>query len=108
MKGFLSSIGLESLVLTLTDNASNIVKTITEQQTGSPTAGLRISSGAGAGPAAFEITTAAAPEPGDQVVEKDGATIFLDGPASQELDDKVLDAGVDQSGDVKFSLAFQA
>ena len=100
--------GLESFVLTLTDNASNIVRTITEQQTGTTTAGLRISTGAGVGPAAFEITTATEPEPGDQVVEKDGATIFLDGPASEELDDKVLDAGVDQTGDVRFSLEFQA
>jgi len=99
---------LESLVLTLTENASNIVRTITEQQTGTTAAGLRISTDAGVGPAAFAITTAAEPEPGDQVVEKDGATIFLDGPASEQLDDKVLDAGIDQAGDVKFSLGFQA
>jgi len=102
---FLSSIGLESLVLTLTENASTIVKTITEQQTGTDSAGLRISTGPS--PTAFEISTVTEPLPGDQVVEKDGATIYLDEPASLELADKILDAGVDQAGAVQFSLDVQ-
>lgn len=105
MEWFLSSIGLESLVLTLTENASTIVKSLTEQQAENPSAGLRISSGAN--PSAFEIAAAAQPEPGDQVVEANGATVYLDDVASRELDDKVLDAGLDPNGAVQFALGLQ-
>ena len=40
-------------------------------------------------------------------MEADGATVYLDGGAAQELDDKVLDASVDQEGRVEFALAPQ-
>jgi Fe-S cluster assembly iron-binding protein IscA len=50
---------------------------------------------------------AVTPEPGDQVVEQDGATVYLDPTSSDQLDDKVLDAGIDEAGNVEFSLTFQ-
>lgn len=106
MEWFLSSIGLESLVLTLTENASTIVKSITEQQAETEAAGLRISTGEDS--SAFAIAPAVQPEPGDQVVESNGATLYLDETASRELDDKVLDAGLDPSGAVQFAVGLQA
>ncbi|MBD8869565.1 Fe-S cluster assembly protein HesB [Nocardioides donggukensis] len=92
-------------MLTLTENASTIVRDINAQQ-GQPDAGLRITSDAGDEPA-FAVSTAEQAEPGDEVVEQDGATIYLDGNASEQLGDKVLDATLDPSGNVQFALGVQ-
>ena len=91
-------------MLTLTDNASTIVKEISAQIP--EAAGLRITSESADQPS-FEVEPAAAAEPGDEVVEQDGATIFLDEAANLQLDDKVLDAAVDQNGGVQFALTLQ-
>ena len=56
---------------------------------------------------AFAISAAQQGEPGDAVVEQDGATVYLDASAAELLDDKVLDAAVDASGKVEFALALQ-
>ena len=99
------------LVLTLTENASTVVKTIVdqsvEQSTDQGTAGLRISQDAPDSPALHVIATEA-PQPGDQVLEEDGARVFLEETAAATLDDKVLDAQVDEGGGVQFSIAAQA
>ena len=42
--------------------------------------------------------------PGDAVVEQDGAKVYLDETAAVALGDQVLDAAVDESGGVQFSL----
>jgi len=93
-------------MLTLTENASTIVKDLTAQTGSNEAAGLRISAADSAGPA-LAVTAAPQPMPGDQVVEQDGATVYLDGLAAAQLDDKVLDAGVDETGNVQFSLVDQ-
>lgn len=91
-------------MLTLTDNASTIISDIADQI---PEAnGLRISAGDGQEPT-FEVAPAPEALPGDQTVEQDGATVFLDENASLQLDDKVLDAAVDQTGNVQFALGLQ-
>lgn len=97
----------ESIVLTLTENASTIVRDLTSQQGLSDTAGLRITTEDGSEPA-FAVSATDQPEPGDQVVEQDGATVYLDEPSALQLEDKVLDAAVDQGGGVQFSLGLQA
>ena len=48
----------------------------------------------------------AAPE--DQVIEQDGATVYVDESATALLDDKVLDGGVDADGNIEFALGQQA
>ncbi len=96
-------------MLTLTENASTIVKDINSQiaeQQGQPEAGLRISSEAGPEPS-FAVSAAEQPEASDQVVEQDGAKVFLDQTATDQLDDKVLDASVDEGGNVSFALGLQ-
>ncbi|GAW48430.1 MULTISPECIES: Fe-S cluster assembly protein HesB [unclassified Nocardioides] len=93
-------------MLTLTENASAIVNEITSQPGLAETAGLRITSDASPEPA-FEVSAAQQAEPGDQVVEQGGATVYLDETAAQLLDDKVLDAAVDPAGKVEFALALQ-
>ncbi len=92
-------------MLILTDNATTVVKGFAEQI---PEAeGLRITGGPAEEPA-LEVSPAAAAEPGDAVVEQDGATVYLDQNASLLLDDKVLDAAVDDEGRVEFGLAQQS
>lgn len=91
-------------MLTLTDNASTIVKEISAQIPDA--AGLRITSESADQPS-FEVEPASAAQPGDEIVEQDGATIYLDEAANLQLDDKVLDAAVDQDGGVQFALTLQ-
>jgi iron-sulfur cluster assembly protein len=93
-------------MLTLTDNATAIVNEITTQPGLSDDAGLRITSAPTPEPS-FEVTAAAQGEPGDQVVEQGGATVYLDEAAARILDDKVLDATLDPSGNVEFALGVQ-
>ena len=57
--------------------------------------------------AVVPLSAATAAEPGDQVLEQDGATVYLDENAATMLDDKVLDAAVDETGGVQFSIGLQ-
>lgn len=93
-------------MLTLTENASTIVRDITAQPGMSETAGLRITTELG-DQAGFAISAADQPQPEDQVVEQAGATIYLDHDSAQLLDDKILDAAVDDQGKVEFALGYQ-
>jgi len=105
VEGVLHAIG-KAAMLTLTENASTIVKDIASC-TGREGAGLRITADP-ALEASFSVTASDHPEPGDQVVEQDGATVYLENQAADALSDKVLDAGVDQAGNVQFALGQQA
>ena len=91
-------------MLTLTENATTVVKGFAEQIP--EAAGLRITGGPVEEPT-LEVSPAATAEPGDAVVEQDGATVFLDENASLILDDMVLDAVVDGEGQVEFALGPQ-
>ena len=93
-------------MLTLTENASTVVKTIVDQSVEAQEAGLRISQDAVDSPALHVIPTEA-PQPGDQVLEEAGARVFLEETAAQTLDDQVLDAQVDESGGGQFSITPQ-
>lgn len=93
-------------MLTLTENATMIVKSIADQPDTPETAALRIAS-EGQPDSSFAVTMATQPEPDDQVIEHNGATVYLEPTAATQLDDKVLDAGVDEAGNVQFSLAQQ-
>jgi iron-sulfur cluster assembly protein len=96
------------VVLTLTENANNVVKTIVEQSSPGGQAGLRISQDSPDSPA-LQVMPTEGPQPGDQVVEEQtGARVFLEETAAVTLDDKVLDAQVDESGGVQFTIAVQA
>jgi len=91
-------------VLTLTENASTVVKTIVDQSVEGTEAGLRISQDAVDSPALHVIATTQ-PLPGDQVVEEDGARVFLEETAAGTLEDKVLDAQIDDNGGVQFTVS---
>ncbi len=90
-------------MLTLTENATIAVKSLTEQIS-TDTGGLRISE-AVAPETGYALSLAGQPEPDDTVVETDGARVFVDPVATVALDDRVLDARVEGDGSVGFALA---
>lgn len=92
-------------MLTLTDNASTVVKTLADQATGSPEGGVRISSSDSAD--TFAVAVTSTPENDDQVVESGGARVFLEEGAALALSDKVLDAQIDPEGAVHFAIGVQ-
>ncbi len=92
-------------MLTLTENATAILQQLTSETEGEDVT-LRIASVPGA-EVGFGIAPATQPEPGDQVVEQAGAKVFVDDTAATALSDAVLDAGVDESGNVQFALGQQ-
>jgi len=92
-------------MLTLTDTASTVVKTIVSQTPDAETAGVRIQGGESSD---FVLGVAPTPEANDAVVESGGARVFLDESAAQVLEDKVLDAQVDSEGGVQFAIGQQA
>ena len=91
---------------TLTDNASTAVKSIVGQVADAPEGGLRIRD-TGSAETGFELGVSPQPETTDAVVEVEGARVFLDAGAALALEDKVLDAQMEQDGSVRFALAVQ-
>ena len=91
-------------MLAITDNALAAIRTL--EETGGSV--VRISAATtslnGSGPA-ISVEMADAPEDDDEVLEADGAVVFLD-PTTAAFDDKVLDAEVDADG-IRFSIGEQ-
>jgi iron-sulfur cluster assembly protein len=92
-------------MLTVTDNAAAAIRSLTTQPDVPDGAGLRIAADQSAG--ALQLSVAPAPEQGDQVVSDAGARLFLDTDAALLLDDKALDATMDDQGGIQFALAEQ-
>jgi len=57
---------------------------------------------------ALQVTAAAGPGENDQVIEAAGARVFLERQAAAYLEDKVLDAQIDEQGEAHFSLGVQS
>jgi Fe-S cluster assembly iron-binding protein IscA len=94
-------------MLTLTENATTLVKSLTTQAVDSPEGGLRISSPE-PNATTFSVAVAPAPQADDQVIIEGDARVFVEENASAALDDKVLDAQLDEQGAVHFQLGLQA
>ncbi|MGK5556568.1 Fe-S cluster assembly protein HesB [Actinomadura kijaniata] len=91
-------------MLTLTDGAVQVIRTVTANPELPPETGIRIEPGVN-GSDALRLSVAAAPEAGDQIVEEEGARVYLEPEVAQLLDDKTLDAQVDPQGEVEFTIA---
>jgi Fe-S cluster assembly iron-binding protein IscA len=89
-------------MLTMTETASTLVRTITDQSVGSAEGGLRISQSDSA--TDFAVDVVPAPESADQIIEREGARVFLEEQAATTLADRVLDAQLDENNAVRFSL----
>jgi iron-sulfur cluster assembly protein len=93
-----------NIVLTVTHEAAEAIQTLTYQIAETETAGLRISVQEGeGGTSQLALSVADAPYPADEVVESEGATVYLAEPVVAFMDDKTLDATVQDEG-VAFSI----
>lgn len=87
-------------MLTLTHQAQNAVRTLTQDPQAPESAGLRIASGN----EGLELMVVAEPLPGDALIEDGGARVFVDSQAGQLLEEQTLDAQV-EGDQVNFFLA---
>lgn len=93
-------------MLTLTDSAVQVIRSVTNQPELSPRTGLRIATYSQADETGMlSLSVAEGPEAGDEIVEEQGARVYLEPDAATILDEMTLDARVDESGDITFSLA---
>jgi iron-sulfur cluster assembly protein len=97
-----------SALLALTDRAVQAVKGIVSSLEEKPeTAGLRMAAERTGTKANLQLSVASLPAEDDEVIEERGARLFLDPDAASLLEDKVLDAEIDQ-GQVAFTLEDQS
>jgi Fe-S cluster assembly iron-binding protein IscA len=87
-------------MLTLTQGARLAIISLTEPTTSAGDAGVRIAAAAPIdaneqGPQ-LGLEVAAGPAPGDQIIDEDGARVFLDESAASLLDDQTLDVEIDE------------
>jgi Fe-S cluster assembly iron-binding protein IscA len=96
-------------MLVLTEAAAEVVKSLTSTPQAPDEAGLRIASSDPIpdNPGALQVSAAPGPSENDQVIESGGAHIYLEPQAAAYLEDKVLDAQVDSSGNPHFTLGLQ-
>jgi len=94
-------------VLTLTDNAVSVIRTLITQPEVPEGSGLRIAADVTDDSGGLTLSLAPSPLEGDQVMDNGGARLFLEPTAASVLDDKALDATVDEEGRVSFALAEQ-
>jgi iron-sulfur cluster assembly protein len=96
-------------MLVLTEAAAEVVKSVTSTPQAPDGAGLRIASAAPEpeSPGELQVTTTTGPLENDQVVEAAGARVFLEPQAALYLEDKILDARLDDQGNAQFSLGMQ-
>ncbi|MFG2044016.1 adhesin [Dactylosporangium sp. NPDC048998] len=86
----------------LTDNAVIAIQSLTTQPGAPEGGGLRIA--ADETRASLTLSLASSPAQGDAVVEASGARLFLDPTATEVLNDKTLDAGADNEGQIEFTV----
>jgi iron-sulfur cluster assembly protein len=85
------------MMLTLTPIASEAIRQLSAQTDDPDASGIRISPGPETPEGtALELALVEEPSPDDERVEDDGATVYLEPHVVGFLDDKVLDAEVDE------------
>ncbi|MEV7971169.1 Fe-S cluster assembly protein HesB [Sphaerisporangium sp. NPDC088356] len=94
-------------MLTLTDTAAKVIRDLNAQAGESTDKGIRISSqddDAGS----LMLSVADGPQTTDKVVESEGAKVYLDPVAATVLEDKALDAAIDDQGGISFHVEDQS
>ncbi|HVV57810.1 MAG TPA: hypothetical protein VHC45_05565 [Gaiellaceae bacterium] len=95
-------------MLALTDSAVEAVKDIVSSaEEIAETGGLRVVAEQAPAGASLRLSVAASPAEEDEVVEEQGARVFLEPAAAELLGDKVLDASVEQD-QVAFTILDQS
>jgi Fe-S cluster assembly iron-binding protein IscA len=91
-------------MLTLTPTAAEAVRTLVAgTEVADDTGGLRIAPGESSDGPALSLALVDAPQTTDQSIESEGAQVYLEPTVAQMLDDKTLDARVEE-GQVRFGL----
>jgi Fe-S cluster assembly iron-binding protein IscA len=91
-------------MLTITSNAAEAIRTIVEATDVPDEGGIRIAIAQQNGAqASLELAISPAPLEGDEVLEEEGAHVFLDEMAAVALDDKSLDAQI-QGDEISFGI----
>jgi Fe-S cluster assembly iron-binding protein IscA len=94
-------------VLTLTPTAAEAVRRLVDSAPIETAEGLRISPGhATAAGTSLELAIVDGPEIDDEQVTESGAHVFLEPEVAEFMDDKVLDAELEETG-VRFSIRDQ-
>jgi iron-sulfur cluster assembly protein len=94
-------------MLTITSNAAEAIRAIVQSTDVPDEGGIRISIARQNGSqASLELAISPAPMEGDDVLELNGAHVFLDEMASVALDDKSLDAEM-EGGEISFGIVEQ-
>jgi Fe-S cluster assembly iron-binding protein IscA len=97
-------------LLTLTDTAVGVIHDLTNQPGLPDNVGLRIApqpdAENGTGPA-FALSLSQGPGAGDEVIEAADTRVYLEPEVAQQLQDKVLDARIDEQGEVAFLVSPQ-
>jgi iron-sulfur cluster assembly protein len=94
-------------VLTLTDQAVDAVRNLTTRPGQSAQIGLRIAPEEGAA-GGLTLSLADGPQAGDQVITDADVQVYVQPEAALALDDKALDAQVNEDGQISFQLQNQA
>jgi Fe-S cluster assembly iron-binding protein IscA len=95
-------------LLTLTENAASAIRTLTSQTDEPDETGVRIAPTTGeGGTPTLGLSVTADPQPDDQVLEAQGARVFVDSDVAPSLEDKSLDAQMNAQGQVEFRIAEQ-
>ena len=84
-------------MLTLTTNATSVIKDLTTQPQIPEGCGLRIAP-APDGSGELQLSLQAEPVPGDEVIDTEGARVFLEPATADLLADQTLDAQVTDGG----------
>jgi Fe-S cluster assembly iron-binding protein IscA len=91
-------------MLTITSNAVEAIRAIVENTDVPEEGGIRISVARQNGSqASLELAVSPAPMEGDEVLDAQGAHVFLDELAVLALDDKSLDAQI-EGGEISFGI----
>jgi iron-sulfur cluster assembly protein len=94
-------------VLALTDTAVEAVRRIvTSAEEVDEAGGLRMVAERTGTQASFQLSVVRLPGEDDEVIEEQGARVFLEPEAASLLDDKILDARLEQN-QVEFTIADQ-
>jgi iron-sulfur cluster assembly protein len=94
-------------VLTITPTAAEAIRSIVRSTDVPDEGGIRISIARQNGAeASLELALSPAPMEGDSVLELNGAHVFLDETAAMALEDKSLDAEI-EDGEISFGIVEQ-
>jgi iron-sulfur cluster assembly protein len=95
-------------VFAISHGAAEVIKQVVSSAQMPDEGGIRISGQPiGDEGVSLELSLATSPQPGDAIVEQEGANVFVERAVAPLLDDKTLDAAAVEADNVSFSIVEQ-